>query len=67
MMIELMLFKTTATLGRAQEMTGQSTQCFGLVGVVVFGQRLGSIILEVFSKLDDTMIFFLAEMVWLWR
>lgn len=38
--------------GEAQEIT----QCQGLVDKVVFGQRLVSMILEVFSNFNDSMI-----------
>lgn len=31
-------------------------QCYSLVGVVVFGESLDSVILEDFSKLNDSVI-----------
>lgn len=37
-------------------MTGCGTWCYVLVGVVVFGQRLDSMILEIFPSLNDSMI-----------
>lgn len=39
------------------------TQCQGLVDKVVFGQRLGLMILEVFSNLGDSMVLVLVIVV----
>lgn len=44
-------------IGNSMEiMIGRGTRCHGLVGVVVFHQRLDSMILEIFPKLNDSMI-----------
>lgn len=42
-----------AVPGSVQKMTGHGTQCYSLVGVVVFGQRLDLMIFEVFSNHND--------------
>lgn len=42
--------------GSIQEMTGHSTQCCSLAGMAVFGQRLYSMVLKVFSYLTDSVI-----------
>lgn len=40
----------------AQEMTECGPQCRGLVGKVVVGQRLDSMVPEIFSNLNDSVI-----------
>lgn len=37
-------------------MTGRDTQYSGLVDTAVFGQRLDSMILKIFSSLNDSVI-----------
>lgn len=42
--------------GGVQEMTGHGTRCSGLVNVVVLGQRLDLMVMEVFSILNGSTI-----------
>lgn len=42
--------------GCVQKMSGGGTLWYGLVGMVVFSQKLDLIILEVISNLNDFMI-----------
>lgn len=41
--------------GGVQETSGHDTWCYGRVDRVVIGQRLDSMILEVFSNLNDSV------------
>lgn len=43
-------------MGAVQETTGCDTQCRGLIDKMVISQRLDSMILEVFSNLNDSVI-----------
>lgn len=45
--------------GNIQEMTAHGTSCNALCDVVVFGQSLDLIILEIFSNFIDSMIYLL--------
>lgn len=42
--------------GGVEEMIGHGTECCGCIGIVMFSQRLGSMILEIFSSLMEFMI-----------
>lgn len=42
--------------GSVDESTGCGPECYGLIDMMVFGQQLDSTVLEVFFKLNESMI-----------
>lgn len=51
--------------GTVQEMKEHGTHCYGLVDMLVFCQRLGSMTLEVFLNLNDSMKYQLNPLLWI--
>lgn len=47
--------------GRPDESPGRGTECYGLIDMMVLGHQLGSMVLEIFFKLNESMILWSIE------